>query len=63
MMQAGTDYGVEVIVAYENKRVGFVMHPPAMLRDRLVKLGYVKRLGPPKEEAVPKRQRTLGLTR
>lgn len=47
MMTAGNDYGVRVITAYENKRVGQVFFPPALLRDRLVKTGRVERVKAP----------------
>jgi hypothetical protein len=40
------DYGVEVIRAYEFKRVGQVIFPPALMRDRLVNAGFVRRLAP-----------------
>lgn len=36
------DLGVEVVRAYEFRQVGQVFFPPAMLRERLVKLGFVK---------------------
>lgn len=52
MMQAGKDYGVEVVTAYEFRRVGQVFHPPALLRDRLVKLGLVRRLDGPQAPPV-----------
>jgi hypothetical protein len=41
------DYGVEVIRAYEFKRVGQVIYPPALMRDRLVGAGFVRRLAEP----------------
>jgi hypothetical protein len=47
MMHAGRDYGVEVILAYENRIVGQVFYPPALLRDALVRSGRVKRRAPP----------------
>lgn len=47
MMRAGKDYGVEVITAYENRRVGQVFFPPGLLRDALVRTGRVKRLTAP----------------
>lgn len=36
------DLGVEVVRAYEFRQVGQVFFPPAMLRERLVKLGFVR---------------------
>lgn len=42
MMRAEQDYGVKVIRAYQQFSEGFVMYPPAMLRERLVKLGWVR---------------------
>jgi len=47
MMRAGKDYGVEVITAYENRRVGQVFYPPALLRDALVRTGRVRRVSAP----------------
>ncbi len=47
MMQAGKDYGVEIVVAYEQKRVGQTIYPPGMLRQALVQRGLVKRLSAP----------------
>lgn len=47
MMMAGKDYGVEVIRAYEFKRVGQVIYPPALMRDRLVGAGFVRRIRGP----------------
>jgi hypothetical protein len=41
------DYGVEVIRAYEFKRVGQVIFPPALMRDRLVNGGFVRRVVAP----------------
>lgn len=49
MMRAGKDYGVRVITAYENKRVGQVIYPPGLLRDALVRTGRVERIKPPAE--------------
>lgn len=43
MMRAGKDYGVEVIRAYQFKRVGQVIYPNGVERDRLVQCGFVKR--------------------
>lgn len=37
-----TDPGVEVVTAYEFRQVGQVFFPPAMLRERLIKLGLVR---------------------
>lgn len=58
MMKPGQDYGVEVVVAYENKCVGQVIYPPGVLRDRLVRMGLVKRAGPPTD--VPRKGRVKG---
>lgn len=52
MMQAGKDYGVEVVVAYENKRVGQVIFPPGMLRDRLIRSGFVRSCSPKEEPPI-----------
>jgi hypothetical protein len=41
------DYGVEVIRAYEFKRVGQVIFPTALMRDRLVNAGFVRRVVEP----------------
>ncbi len=41
-----TDYGVRVLTAYDTRRVGQVIFPPALLRDRLVQLGCVERILP-----------------
>lgn len=46
MMRAGQDYGVEVLTAYENRRVGQVIYPPALLRDALLRRGLVRRIEP-----------------
>lgn len=43
MTRAGKDYGVEVIRAYQFKRVGQVIYPAGAERDRLVQSGFVKR--------------------
>lgn len=50
MMKAGKDYAVRVITAYENKRVGQVFHPPALLRDSLVRSGRVELVQPTAQE-------------
>lgn len=42
MIRAAKDYGVEVVVAYENKRVGQVIYPPGTLRQKLIMCGLVK---------------------
>lgn len=52
MMIAGKDYGVEVVVAYENKCVGQVIFPPGMLRQRLIQTGRVRALSDPEEPKV-----------
>lgn len=46
MLTAGIDYGVEVLTAYENRRVGQVIYPPALLRDALLRRGLVRRVEP-----------------
>lgn len=43
MMTAEKDYGVEVISAYGNFRVGQIIYPPSAYRDRLVMTGTVRR--------------------
>jgi predicted DNA-binding transcriptional regulator len=48
MLQAGKDYGVRVVRAYENRRVGQVFYPPGLLRDKLVQQGWVERIPSPK---------------
>lgn len=47
MMQAGKDYGVRVITAYDNRRIGQVFYPPGLLRDALVRSGRVERCQAP----------------
>ena len=47
------DLGVEVVRAYEFRQVGQVFFPPAMLRERLVKLGFVKPVVPAKGKPKP----------
>lgn len=47
MLDADRDYGVRVIRAFENKRVGQTLFPPAMLRGALLKRGFVERIMPP----------------
>lgn len=49
MLTAGKDYGVRVITAYENRRVGQVFFPPALLRDALVRRKFVERVQAPPE--------------
>lgn len=51
MLTAGKDYGVEVVTAYEQRRVGQVFFPPALLRDALVRRGLVKRVAAPAASA------------
>jgi hypothetical protein len=46
-MMRSKDYGVEVVRAYEFKRVGQIIYPPALVRDRLVKAGLVRRIDGP----------------
>lgn len=53
MLTAGKDYGVEVIMAYEQRRVGQVFFPPALLRDTLVRKGLVKRVVAPATPSQP----------
>lgn len=50
MMQS-KDYGVEVIRAYEFKRVGQVIYPTGILRERLIKCRFVKERPAPEDEA------------
>ena len=47
MFEARKDYGVRVVVAFGNNRVGRVLFPPGLLRDALVKRGFVERIAPP----------------
>jgi hypothetical protein len=42
-MIAEKDYGVEVILAYEFKKVGQVIYPTGLMRDRLIRCGFVRR--------------------
>lgn len=73
MMQAGKDYGVEVITAYENRRVGDVIYPNGVYRQALLRNGFVKlRAAPADAAAEPtseetersrRRQGRLGLTK
>ncbi len=53
MMNAGIDYGVRVIRAYEQRRVGQVFYPPGALRDALVKRGFVERCTAAVEQSAP----------
>lgn len=41
MLTAGNDYGVRVVVAYENRQVGQVFYPPGVLRQWLKQRGLV----------------------
>lgn len=41
-MTAQPDLGVRVITAYSNQRVGRIIFPPALLRDQLIKQGFVE---------------------
>lgn len=54
MMQAGKDYGVEVIRPFNQFQVGFIMFPPAMYRDALLKGRWVKPVEP-QADVVPVR--------
>lgn len=56
MMQEG-DYGVRVIRPYANMTVGRVIYPPGLLRDKLVKGGFVERLAPAPKDAKPEPKR------
>lgn len=58
MLTAGQDYGVRVIVAYEQRRVGQVFYPPGALREALVRRGFVERLkaAPTPDDDEPKPQ-------
>lgn len=62
MMRAGKDYGVEVITAYETKRVGDVIFPPTTLRKILIEKGLV-RPREPESEPRGRRQGRLGITK
>lgn len=46
-MLTSNDYGVRVIRAYETRRVGQVFFPPGLLRDALVRGGFVERVKAP----------------
>lgn len=59
MMNAGTDYGVRVIRAYEQRRVGQVFFPPGALRQALVQRGFVERIKAPAAEQEPDQQLPL----
>ena len=62
MMSAEKDYGVEVLVAYENKRVGQVIYPNGVERQMLIRCGRVRALSVPKEDK-PAKKPTLTLRR
>jgi hypothetical protein len=51
-MLTAQDYGVKVKIAYLNMQVGRVIFPPAMLRDQLVRCGFVERLTGPADAIV-----------
>jgi len=53
MIESAKDYGVEVMVAYETKRVGQVIYPPAALRQRLIQTGRVRALAARNETPAP----------
>lgn len=68
MMRPAKDYGVEVIVSYENKRVGQVIYPPGTLRQRLVRAALVRERTSDADEPTPVKSTnqsrpTLKLTR
>lgn len=48
------DKGVRITRAYSNFRVGQVIFPPSLLRDKLVKSGFVQRIADDVEEAKPR---------
>jgi hypothetical protein len=48
-MEMMRDYGVRILHAYENKRVGQVIYPPAMLRGKLIQAGLVERVAEPEQ--------------
>jgi hypothetical protein len=50
MMRPGIDYGVRVLNAFGNFRVGQRFYPPALYRDKLVQCGFVERVKAPAEE-------------
>lgn len=60
MMKPGIDYGVEVISAWDNRRVGQVFYPPGLLRDALVRSGRVKRRTAPPEDVHAEHSIALG---
>ena len=51
-MMTPNDYGVRVMRAWSNMRVGNVIYPPSLLRDSLVKGGFVERIEAPEPESV-----------
>ncbi len=45
-MSTETDPGVRVVVAFEFFRVGQIIHPSGIYRDKLVKHGFCERIVP-----------------
>lgn len=61
-MSDTVDYGVRVLVAYQFLRVGQIIFPNGVERQRLVDKGWVERVLPPKvEEAKPRREENTTL--
>lgn len=48
------DYGVRIVVAYENKRVGQIIFPPGVERQRLIQGGFAKKVEPEHEPVAEK---------
>lgn len=44
MMEAARDYGVRVIRAYQDYRVGQIIFPPGLLRSHLLDAHFVERV-------------------
>ena len=48
------DKGVRITRAYQNFRVGQIIYPSALLRDKLVKAGFVERIVDEAESVKPR---------
>lgn len=53
MMTASKDYGVRVLMAYENKRVGQVIFPYGVERQLLLQRGIVESVAPAEQSDAP----------
>lgn len=53
MMTSDKDYGVRVVIAYEDKVVGQVIYPPGMLRQSLIERNLVVSAAPTQPEKRP----------